>query len=401
LATTDFELQVQTLYDQEYRTLFNRARARLGDFGQAEDSVQEAFANLVARGHLKGVQNPAALLFSVLECRITDQLRKAYRRKEVPLDEIRAETPSGLGDPGHILEQTERARLLAESMTAVAPGLHGRFLRLRGLGYKAGQIAAIETAAGRPTTPRQVTTAIYKGKIRLRQELKQRCLESLYLPIPAIQRVRYRLRVWFSRAHECSYFGNAYQAAQGALVMTMFSVSVIGQLAMPSAFTGESGNLRASAQALQFAVSSPAYLPGRTLSISPSPTKPDEGAGPGGESIMPRRDTSRPLPNNEANSRGPSGQTLPAGSNPGPGAVAVPDAPSRYQDIVVETPDGGKGEARLYRPDQDGKPAQPLTDQTLGFLGDQDQIPLPECGGLPACDEMPKNGGDVIQALRP
>ena len=141
----------QLVYDNENR-LYRAALAILGDPGEAEDAVQDAFLALLEKGPQK-LENPGAWLMRVLVNNCRSRLRRAWRR-EVPLRET-------LPAPG----PEERGEL--EELFALSPEDRAAIHLFYYEGYSTDEIARI--TGQRPGT---VRSRLSRARGRLRRLLE-------------------------------------------------------------------------------------------------------------------------------------------------------------------------------------------------------------------------------------
>ncbi|MGI8425336.1 MAG: RNA polymerase sigma factor [Actinomycetota bacterium] len=187
MATAEFSLQVASLYRQESERLRRRARRRLSDVHAAEDVLQDVFKVLSERGNFEGIKSPAGFAHAVMDNLISTRFRLKYLRPEV-LTKGPCEGSSETTDLAAEYERKELSARLHQSMNDLLTPRDRYLLALHGLGYRPGEIAQMETEAGRTLTSRQVSWAMYNAMARLRQRLAPESFSGLLLPM------------WFRRA---------------------------------------------------------------------------------------------------------------------------------------------------------------------------------------------------------
>jgi len=121
MTTGTFDPRIGEIAQSEHRHLLDIAFRMLGDFGRAEDMVQEAFVRL-ARQDLDSIQDVRGWLVVVVGRLCLDHLRSASARREAATENstlelaTRASASSGIAaDPADrvTLDETVRAALLA------------------------------------------------------------------------------------------------------------------------------------------------------------------------------------------------------------------------------------------------------------------------------------------------
>lgn len=144
-------------YDRYGKTLFRLCMAVLGNRQDAEDTVQDAFAQYLKTGpQFRDPEHEKAWFLRVAENRCRDRRRAAFFRRTVSLEEApaEAEAPGDTEVLSHIDGLPPRCRSV----------LYLHYVE----GYKVREIAAIlRIREG------AVKTALFRGRKRLRDELKE------------------------------------------------------------------------------------------------------------------------------------------------------------------------------------------------------------------------------------
>lgn len=144
-------------YDRYGKTLFRLCMAVLGSRQDAEDTVQDTFAQYLKTGpQFRDPEHEKAWFLRVAENRCRDRRRAAFFRRTISLEEAPAEAEA----PGET-EVLNRIDGLPPRCRSV---LYLHYVE----GYKVREIAAIlRIREG------AVKTALFRGRERLRDELKE------------------------------------------------------------------------------------------------------------------------------------------------------------------------------------------------------------------------------------
>lgn len=144
-------------YDRYGKTLFRLCMAVLGSRQDAEDTVQDTFAQYLKTGpQFRDPEHEKAWFLRVAENRCRDRRRAAFFRRTISLEEApaEAEAPGGTEVLNRIDGLPPRCRSV----------LYLHYVE----GYKVREIAAIlRIREG------AVKTALFRGRERLRDELKE------------------------------------------------------------------------------------------------------------------------------------------------------------------------------------------------------------------------------------
>jgi RNA polymerase sigma-70 factor (ECF subfamily) len=130
----------------------------LGNAGDTEDAVQDAFLNALGIQRRRAVRNWGALLRHLATCRALDLLRK--RRRLAPLvPELQAPRSS---QPEVVAVATESVALLRQALARL-PDREAEVFALRYL----GQLSNPEIAEALQITAGAVATALHKARLQL------------------------------------------------------------------------------------------------------------------------------------------------------------------------------------------------------------------------------------------
>jgi DNA-directed RNA polymerase specialized sigma24 family protein len=325
-------LTLDSLYRQEAESLRRHAARRLSDPNEAEDVVNEAFRILADRG-LDNLRNPGAFLTRVVDNLVAASLRLVYERRAM-IDENANESffPASK-DTAEVFASEERDRLVNLALTRVPSPRHRRILKLFSLGYKPAEIAKMETAAGKVSTSHQISCALIQARKNLEIEFRRKGLPAVIFALEPLGRLKLRFKLRRARVYELLARIDISPAIHFAIASVLTAIATVSIMrldhdAQPGASTAHSAGLQE--------VLAPTELANRDPLRSPA-----------------TNDRSARL------------------------SVASFDAL------------GFQHELRNRKESNEGEPAPSLPEQLMTIIEDPDEIPVPECGGLPICG----NGG--------
>lgn len=330
MASGSFAEEIADLYQQESSRMRSYAGRRLPDPQEADDAVNETFADLAALGTLNGIRNPKGWLMTTLNRVVLEALRRKYRYQR---HEVRGTFASDntAPDVAEDYERKERDLLVNESVEALDPD-EGRILMLYARAHRPSEIAVMETARGSPTTSRQVTVTLYQAWPKLASQFRKRGVVPTATPLGwLLQRLRLRVRSAAFRLGEC------VRMLEPATVIPAFALIAL-------------------------------------LPLSPAGEKSHE-------------DTPQAAPAQDFDSaqdlRARPGMT----GRDGDGSSVGPPESVRNPTSVLEIDVAGEQHSLHQWEEQDDRPPPSITDQLLEIIGDPGKIPKPKCGGLPICPE--------------
>jgi len=114
----DRENRLASLYDEYFDRIAHYVYVRVGDRNEAEDLAGEVFVRALESSYKERGIPMQAWLFKIAHNQVVDHLRKATKRKTVPIDTVQTETGE---DPVATAEKSIEIERVNEAMQKLTP----------------------------------------------------------------------------------------------------------------------------------------------------------------------------------------------------------------------------------------------------------------------------------------